>query len=278
LEEEAAFKGQMKKKINSSVYGPVDSWRLGRSLGIDLLCIDSICSFDCVYCQLGKINRLTTKRRVFVPTEKLHSDLIASEWRNSDVITISGSGEPTLAYNLGEAIDLVRSVTSRPIIVLTNSTLLGDPDVRRAITKADRISCKLDAWEQCRLQRINRPVKGLRLDLVVDGISRLRHEFSGALAIQTMLLAVPDRSGIERYCSIVKRIRPDEIQLNLPSRPVPYEWTIENRGNIKDPRSGRVLLKQIAPAELLRVADAIESIAKIPVVTPPLGRISQTPH
>src|SRR5919205_4089394 len=104
----------------STVYGPVDSWRVGRSLGVDLLCVNSVCSFRCVYCQLGRINVHTGERRVYVPTEKVLADLRASAWREADIITLSGSGEPTLAANMGEVISEIKGRTHRPVLVLTN--------------------------------------------------------------------------------------------------------------------------------------------------------------
>ena len=85
----------------STIYGPVDSWRFGRSLGVDLILVSSVCSFNCVYCQLGNIQEITAGRRLFVPTERVMEDLRASDWRGSDIVTFSGSGEPTLALNLG---------------------------------------------------------------------------------------------------------------------------------------------------------------------------------
>ncbi len=124
----------MNEEVPNSVYGPVSSWRLGNSLGIDLLCIDSICSFDCVYCQLGTVNRVTNERDVFVSTEKVLEDFRNSEWKNADVITLSGSGEPTLAENMGEVIDGIRRITSKPIVVLTNSSLLNSQEVRSEIS------------------------------------------------------------------------------------------------------------------------------------------------
>ena len=107
----------MTNSIPSSIYGPIRSWRLGWSLGVDVLCVDSICSFECVYCQLGKINRVTTGRDIFVSTEKILSDLKNSDWQNADVITFSGSGEPTLAKNLGEIIEKIKELTGKPIVV-----------------------------------------------------------------------------------------------------------------------------------------------------------------
>jgi len=131
----------MEKIVPSCIYGPVRSWRLGESLGVDLLCVNSICSFECVYCQLGKINRLTTNRDVFVTTEKVLEDLNIYEWQKADVITFSGSGEPTLAKNLGDVIRNIKDLTANPIVVLTNSTLLHLPEVRKEISQADKIFC-----------------------------------------------------------------------------------------------------------------------------------------
>src|SRR5947209_19916192 len=85
----------------STVYGPVNSWRVGRSLGVDLLAVNSVCSFRCVYCQLGRINVHTDERRVYVPTLKVLADLRASAWLEADVVTLSGSGEPTPAAHMG---------------------------------------------------------------------------------------------------------------------------------------------------------------------------------
>jgi wyosine [tRNA(Phe)-imidazoG37] synthetase (radical SAM superfamily) len=182
----------MTNETASTIYGPVRSWRLGLSLGVDLLCVDSICSFECVYCQLGKINRVTTRREVFVSTAKVLEDLRNSDWRSADVITFSGSGEPTLAANLGEVIEKIKQITQKPVVVLTNSTLLRDEQVRRELLKADKIFCKLDAWSDEMLKRANHPHAGISLEPIVSGICALRREFDGFLAIQTMILRPPN--------------------------------------------------------------------------------------
>ena len=259
----------MTKHPASSIYGPVKSWRLGRSLGIDLLCVDSICSFDCVYCQLGKINRLTSTRATFVPTSRVMDDLEAADWKNSDVITISGSGEPTLAENLGEVIAAVKQFTRKPVTVLTNSTLLSDAEVRAEISLADRIYCKLDAWSDDQLRRINRPVEQISHETLVSGIAALRQEFGGFLAVQTMILTQAKRHDIERLAKILRLIGPDEVQLNIPSRPVPAEWEISNRGNRVTGDLGSRTMKLIGPAQLLMLADIIEELTFLPVITPP---------
>lgn len=256
----------------SSIYGPVNSWRLGRSLGVDLLLIDSICSFDCVYCQLGRIRKLTKERGVFVPTERVMADLKRSDWRSADVVTLSGSGEPTLAANLGEVIHAVKDFTGLPVVVLTNSTMLSDPQVRIELAGADRVECKLDAWHNDALRRINRPINNIDIDVLIRGIAEFRREYVNTLTIQTMVLSAPDRADIERFAKVLRQINPDEVHFNLPLRPVPGDWDINNRGNryIGDERSHK--LKAVDQAELLMFADAIESLTNIPVITPSITR------
>ena len=214
----------------STIYGPVKSWRVGQSLGVDLLFKTSICSFRCIYCQLGKIEVPTRERQIYVPTEKVLADLEASDWRSADVITLSGSGEPTLALNMGEVIRALKERTGKPVMVLTNATTLGDPQVRRELAEADRVFCKLDAVDERTLQLVDRPVEGVTLEGIIEGIQALRAEYPGYMAIQSMFM--PLNSGeVERFAAILKAIAPDEVQLNTPLRPVPKGWYIEARGN-----------------------------------------------
>ena len=122
----------------SIIYGPVSSWRLGRSLGIDLLNTNvKTCSFDCVYCQLGETIQVVTQPKEFISLEQLGRELKAVSQIEADHATFSGMGEPTLASNLGEAIDMVKSVLDLPIAVLTNSSLMFREDVRGELDRAD---------------------------------------------------------------------------------------------------------------------------------------------
>jgi wyosine [tRNA(Phe)-imidazoG37] synthetase (radical SAM superfamily) len=251
-----------------SIYGPVDSWRLGRSLGVDLLLIDSICSFECVYCQLGKINRVTTERDVFVTTEQVLSDLDHFDWQTADVITISGNGEPTLAANLGETIAAIREKTGKTIAVLTNSTLLHREDVRSEISLADRIYCKLDAWSDEQLRRVDRPAAGVSLETIVEGIRLLREPFAGFLAIQTMLLVAPSDVDIDELAAAVARIQPDELEINLPLRPIPLEWNFDSRGNIKTAPDGWRRLRSITPEDAAAIGKRLSALTGIRVTTP----------
>ncbi len=250
----------------SSIYGPVSSWRLGRSLGVDVLCVDSICSFECVYCQLGKINRVTTDRAVFVSTEQIISDLLASDWKSADVVTFSGSGEPTLAANLGDVIAEIKRITEKPVIVLTNSTLLDRADVRAELAGADRVFCKLDAWSEDTLRRFDRPAAGITLKSIVDGIVEFRRSFPGFVAIQTMLMRMPHNDEITAFAEILKRIGPDEVQLNLPTRPIPHEYFVETRGNEVEFDESFTRLKTIGKEELDSVAEELRKLTNLEIV------------
>src|SRR5690606_34812133 len=156
-----------------TVYGPVKSWRFGQSLGIDPIFETSTCSFNCVYCQLGHIQDITTKHKVYVPTQKVLSDFseVLAAKTPIDVITYSGSGEPTLASNLEEMIDGIRNLApSLPQYVLTNATELHLPQVRAALKKLDKVIVKIDAADEELFSRVNRPAPGVTLKSVIDGI------------------------------------------------------------------------------------------------------------
>ncbi|WP_066423745.1 radical SAM protein [Anabaena sp. 4-3] len=259
---------------SSFVYGPVKSWRFGRSLGIDPIGAVSTCSFNCVYCQLGVIQDYTTQRQIFVPTSDILSDLQAlSTDEQIDVITLSGSGEPTLALNLAEILAIAKQEIKRPTVVLTNSTLLGDRMVRRALQLADIVAVKLDAISSNQLQRINQPTETINLPHILAGIEQFRGEYSGQLAIQTMLLSPWTTEMIEDYIQLLQRLHPDEIQLNVPARPRVLVRQLDARGNhaVESSNAAFRKLKCISANVLKTVADAIYDATSIPVRCAPIA-------
>ena len=152
--------------IMKIIYGPVASWRLGKSLGVDLICSEKkICSFDCIYCQLEKTDRITRQRESFISLDKLKKDLQhALQQTTPDVITLSGMGEPTLAKNMNEAIKIIKELTDLPLAILTNSSLMYDKNVQNDLKKLDIIVAKLDAPNQELFQKISRPAEGITLE------------------------------------------------------------------------------------------------------------------
>jgi len=203
----------------SIIYGPVPSWRLGRSLGIDMISTHcKTCSFDCVYCQLGNTVNRQASRRNFVSIKQLKQELQRLQGIQADTATFSGVGEPTLAENLGEAILAVRAALSLPIAVLTNSSLIHDQHVQQALAYADIVVAKLDAPDDNMLHQINRPVSSCTLDVIVGGIKSFRSIFGGKLSMQIMFIEA-NRGRAHDLAEIVAAFNPDEVQLNTPLRP-----------------------------------------------------------
>ena len=206
------------------LYGPVASWRLGRSLGVDILSTaEKTCSFDCVYCQLGRTENKTAERKVYVRTDAIEreikaiADTIAD---TTDVITFAGMGEPTLGENLGEVAAAIRKQCPKtPIAILTNAALITDARVREELKKLDIVVAKLDASDQSIFEKVNRPVtEEIKLDAIVEGLTEFRRGYKGRLCLQMMFVDDNKDSGAE-MARIAQKIQPDEVQLNTPLRP-----------------------------------------------------------
>ena len=205
--------------MNSVIYGPVPSWRLGRSLGIDLLCAPGkTCSFDCVYCQLGRTTNPTIEREKFVSIARLAEELKEIRGVAADYVTFSGTGEPTLASNLGQAIDLAKSILPLPVAILTNSSLMSREDVRHDLAKADVVVATVDAHNQELFRQINRPVAGLLFSDILEGIKLFRREFKGKLCLEVMFIEA-NKIFAREIAQIARSLFPDEVQLNTPLRP-----------------------------------------------------------
>jgi len=201
------------------IYGPVPSWRLGRSLGVDPVSADAKkCTFDCIYCQLGRKDAFSGRRKVYVKTEDIIKELGSLPKVKIDYITFSGSGEPTLATNLGELIKAIKKLRRVRIAVLTNGSLINREDVQGELSGADFVIAKLDASTQASFNRINGPGPGVKLIDVIQGIKRFRQNYKGRLGLQIMFMA-GNKKEAGRLASIAARIGPDEVQINTPLRP-----------------------------------------------------------
>jgi wyosine [tRNA(Phe)-imidazoG37] synthetase (radical SAM superfamily) len=202
------------------IYGPVASWRLGKSLGIDLICQpDKICSFDCIYCQLEKTRKITSNREVFVDTFRIKKELKeAISKTESDVITLSGMGEPSLAKNIDDTIDIIKELTELPIAILTNSTLMYKKAVKKAISKLDIIVAKLDAPNEELFKKINQPAPDITFNNTIEGIIKTRKKFKGKFALQIMFVE-ENKDFSADIVELAKEIKPDEVHINTPLRP-----------------------------------------------------------
>ena len=203
------------------VYGPVPSWRLGRSLGVDPLG-NSVkrCTYDCVYCQLGRTPGGPVRSGAWANPSALADELRATAHVPVDYVTFSGLGEPTLASNLGELLQVARATRKTRLAVLTNASLLGDPVARAALSLADCVVAKLDAADEEAFLSINRPRIPCSLAEVVMGIRDFRKGFAGRLALQIMVVAA-NAGEAEQLATLAWSLQPDEVQLNTPLRPSP---------------------------------------------------------
>ena len=201
------------------VYGPVASWRLGRSLGVDLICSpEKICSFDCIYCQLEKTKKITSKKVTFIQINKVEEEVKnALQHTTPDVITFSGMGEPTLATNMDAAIKIIRNLTDIPLAILTNSSLMFDKDVQKNLCNLDIIVAKLDASNQELFQKINRPAEEISFEKTINSIRELRKHFSGKFALQIMFMN-ENKNYSHELAKLAQEIKPDEVQINTPLR------------------------------------------------------------
>lgn len=208
----------------TTVFGPVPSRRLGRSLGIDVV-PPKTCSMDCVYCESGPTTCLTLERKPFVEPGKVLRDLDTHFSRypqSAEVLTFSSAGEPTLYEPLGE---LIRAVKKRfpvlPVIVLTNGSLLWDSRVRADLTAADRVVPSLDAVSEEVFQKLNRPHGRLTASLMLEGLEALAKDYSGQLHVEVMLVSGMNDTPqeMEALGRFLRRVDPERVELNTVVRP-----------------------------------------------------------
>jgi len=202
------------------IFGPVPSRRLGRSLGIDLVPFKT-CSYDCIYCQLGRTTNKTTLRKEWVPIDIVTEQLKKKLDSKPDYITLSGSGEPTLYSRLEDLISRIKDITDIPVAVLTNGSLLWMPEIRSALKSADLVVPSLDAGSSQIFQYVNRPHSDITFSKMLDGLVTFRDEYSGKYWLEVFLLAgvTTPETEINRLKTCINSIRPDRVQVNTVTRP-----------------------------------------------------------
>jgi len=210
------------KEVTGYVYGPVPSWRLGRSLGVDIIPFKT-CSFNCIYCETGRTTNLTVERKEYVSKASVIEELKAflSKRKNIDYITFSGSGEPTLNSKIGEMVSEVKKFTGIPVAILTNSSLFNKEEIRRELIKADVILPSLDAVSQSIFESLNRPHPSLKIEEIIDGLIEFRKEFKNKIWLEVLLVRGINDTPEEIYklARVIEKIGPDKVQLNTVVRP-----------------------------------------------------------
>jgi wyosine [tRNA(Phe)-imidazoG37] synthetase (radical SAM superfamily) len=202
------------------VFGPVPSRRLGRSLGIDLVPFKT-CTYDCIYCQLGRTTNKTMQMKEWISIDTVIKQFRERLHSKPDYITLSGSGEPTLFSRIEELIARIKSITDIPVAVLTNGSLLWLPQVRKALKAADLVIPSLDAGSDRIFQYVNRPHPDISFSKMLEGLIKFRGEYEGQYWLEVFLLAgvTTAESEVSMLRTCIKSIRPDKVQTNTVSRP-----------------------------------------------------------
>ncbi len=205
------------------LYGPVPSRRLGVSLGVDLV-PRKTCTYDCIYCQLGRTTNKTLKRDAYIPAQSIIREIeefLGHMKTPVDYITFSGSGEPTLHSQIGTIIGEIKKMTSIPVAVITNGSLLFLAEVKRDLSQADLVIPSLDAVSKTVYETINRPEISLEIDRVIQGVVDFREQFRGQIWIEILYCRGmnDDPSEVAKMKEVLEQINPDRIQLNTVYRP-----------------------------------------------------------
>jgi wyosine [tRNA(Phe)-imidazoG37] synthetase (radical SAM superfamily) len=237
-------------------FGPVPSRRLGRSLGINNI-PPKICTYSCVYCQLGRTLKMEVERRAFYEPEEVVADVAGKVARTReagesvDYLTFVPDGEPTLDIHLGQEIEDLKPL-GLPIAVISNASLIWRQDVRQDLMGADWVSLKVDAVEQAVWRQTNRPHGSLDLSSILEGVLAFAREYRGELVTETMLVdGVNDgERHLKALASFLTHMQPDRAYLSIPTRPPAEPWTLPPDEQTVN-RAYHILRKEVEQVEYL---------------------------
>jgi len=240
----------------SIVFGPVPSRRLGRSLGINNI-PSKVCSYSCIYCQVGLTTDISTERKKYYSPKKIYTEvrnrLAELETNNEkiDYLSFVPDGEPTLDINLGKSLRLLQD-TGIKTAVFTNSSLLWNKEVRSDLSIADYVSVKIDSVDEITWKKVNHPSSLLDLNKILKGILEFDKSYKGTLVTETMLIGRlnDDEHILQNIAHFISCIEPKTAYLTLPIRPAPVKG-IGSPGKEKINSSFRLLKSVYKNFELL---------------------------
>ena len=239
------------------LFGPVNSRRLGRSLGIDLF-REKICNLNCVYCEVGPTTVPVNRRGRYSPTREILAEI--TEFCSDphrlaavDVLTVTAKGEPTLHLDLGVILRHIKSLTDKPVAVLTNGTTLADDEVREALQLADIVVPSLDAVRAESFSKVDRPARGLTVEAIINGLRDFSRAYRGRLWLEILLVRDINAADadIDALLPVLTTLRLDRIQLNTVVRPP------------ADPGA-----RPVAEARLAEIARRLQAALAVPVDLP----------
>ena len=269
----------MKNKI---AFGPVPSRRLRRSLGINNI-PPKICTYSCIYCQVGKTYNFSIERKMFYTIEEIKNQVsekineLIKQKEKIDFLSFVPDGEPTLDINLGKEIETLKD-HKIPIAVITNASLINREDVRKDLSKADWVSLKIDAIDELTWKKVNRPHPKLSLKDILKGINEFSNQYKGNLNTETMLIEKINtaKKNIERIADFISTLEINTAYISIPTRPpasksagVPSEEIINMAYNLFKKRNiNAELLSGYSSIEFPATKNVQEEILNIVAVHP----------
>ncbi len=237
-------------------FGPVPSRRLGQSLGINNI-PPKICSYACVYCQLGRTIEMRIERQAYYPPQQIFQEVrqkirqVREGQQPVDYLTFVPDGELALDVNLGREIELLRALEI-PIAVITNSSLIWRKDVRKELLQTDWVSVKIDSVTETVWRKVNRPHHTLHLQDILDGIRNFAGQFKGELATETMMIrgVNDDTQELEQISGFLAQIEPSAAYLAIPTRPPAESYAVAPTEE-KINQAFNILKNKIEQVELL---------------------------
>lgn len=200
------------------VYGPLRSWLSERSIGIDPIGTEpKVCNFNCIYCRLGRKGILMNARTKFASSKIISEELSLAlrKFPSSDSLIFAGTGEPTLALNFGEIVDVIRSICDLELGIITNATLLDDLLSRNEVAGLNFIIAKLDAVTDVIFKTINEPHRGISITDILDQIQSIRKHYNGRFYMVITLIEenLKEVPGFVDFCN---EIKPEVLFLDTP--------------------------------------------------------------
>jgi len=211
-------------------FGPIPSRRLGRSLGINNI-PPKVCTYSCVYCQIGKTSNVKIHPQVFYSPSQIFIEVqekvekSREKGESIDYLTFVPDGEPTLDINLGKEIKLIKSLGIK-IAIISNSSLIDQKQVRENLKEADLVSLKVDSVEEKIWRRVNHPHRKLCLKSILEGMLKFSESFRGKIITETMLIKNinDDSQHLKKVADFLAKLKPSRSYLSLPIRPPADSW------------------------------------------------------
>lgn len=204
------------------IFGPIPSRRMGLSLGVSPI-PKKTCNYSCIYCQLGRTDKMTNERREYFPLEGIVEEFkeYIKNNDNFDVVTVVGEGEPTLYSRLGELIDKLKALTEKPVAVIANGGLFDLEEVRADLMKADIVLPTFDACDEEEFIKVNRPIKKINFKDIYEGLAQFCREYKGQLWVEVMLVRGFNDSeeSLRKLRTLLEGLRYDRLYINTPVRP-----------------------------------------------------------